>query len=50
MNEMRVAQSDLDELLKRLVREGNQIRSVSAADDDQCVVRFERRTEIREDA
>lgn len=47
VDEHRVARADLHEFLKRLTREGNQIRSV-VPDDDVFVVVSERRTEIRE--
>lgn len=53
MNELRVTRAALDGELKRLEREGNRIRSVAPISDDDTdhdyVVRFERRTEIREE-
>lgn len=57
MQEVLVLRADLDETLKRLAREGNQVRSVADAPSDEVgrpvggevIVRFERRTEIRED-
>lgn len=54
MNELRCTRVVLDDELKRLTREGNMIRSVAPVTDDDVdhdyVVRYERRTEIREDA
>lgn len=47
MEELAVARPDLDEALKRLTREGNAIRAVVSREDD-VLIRYERRTEIRE--
>ncbi len=50
MQEVHVARVDLDETLKRLARDGNQIRGVVDSENvGEVVVRFESRTEIRED-
>lgn len=47
MDEIRIARTDADETLKRLTREGNRILSLVAT-DTEYVIRYERRTEIRD--
>ena len=47
MDQVRVAPEDLDVELQRIVREGNAVLHVER-DDDAYVVRYVRRTEIRE--
>lgn len=46
---MRCERVELDDVLRRLFREGNALRSVVPDDDgDAYTIRYERRTEIRD--
>jgi hypothetical protein len=49
MQELRVPLADETQTLMRLTREGNVIRSYKTdPDTDEVVIRYERRTEIRD--